>query len=226
MDSELLVHIPDLRQFQSQKFMFQWVSRLSYQRGRELQEALVAKRQAGLQQDTIILCEHLPTLSVGPRNRESIQSDWWARQGIDIVYPDRGGATTLHNPGQLIIYPVIDLRARKLGVKRFVELGLEAVGAALKSSGIKCMVALDPAGVWCGPSSRHKICSVGIRMRRGVTSHGFSVNCCNDLEPFTHFSACGISDSIATSIVTQAGQEALSPCISALCSNLAQLFSE
>jgi lipoyl(octanoyl) transferase len=107
-----------------------------------------------------------------------------------------------------MIYPVVSLRERGLGVKNFVQAGLEALCAVVGSFGICARVSLNPAGVWvydlgASKSDLRKIVSVGLRVRRGVTDHGFALNVNCDLQPYKRFAACGLSGVKSTSIVEE-----------------------
>lgn len=171
-----------------------------YREARDFQNSLVSLRQRSLISDAVLLLEHPPTLTLGQRFDASslpLSMEQWSRRGIQVVTTDRGGEATLHNPGQLVIYPVFDLRARKLGVRRFVELGLRAISDAAHDCGANAEPRLEPAGVWCGS---RKFASVGLRISAGVTNHGFAVNVVNDLEPFSWFNPCGLSGGNTTSL--------------------------
>jgi lipoate-protein ligase B len=178
---------------------------------REVQGELVERRIRGEIEDTIIFCEHPPTLSLGRRvdseSPEYAVCDWEAR-GVEVVRAARGGEATYHGPGQLLLYPVISLRARGLGVKRFVEIGLRVISSALEEvCGLDTEAMLNPAGVWVGGPQRgypgRKIGSVGLRIVSGVSSHGFSLNVLGGGEMSKYFNPCGLAGVELSSI----GQE-------------------
>lgn len=175
---------------------------------REVQAELVERRIRGEIEDTIIFCEHPPTLSLGRRvhsgSPEYAVCDWEAR-GVEVVRADRGGEATYHGPGQLLLYPVISLRARGFGVRRFVETGLGVIsGAVSEVCGLDAEAVLNPAGVWVGAAQRgypgRKIGSVGLRIVSGVSSHGFSLNVLGGAEMSTYFSPCGLAGVEVSSI--------------------------
>lgn len=184
---------------------------------RDIEQDLLEQRVNNQCGDTLLVCEHPPTLSIGRRTNEAdlkLSADEWRKLGVEVVLADRGGGATFHGPGQLVIYPVISLRARRMGVRDFVGLGLSAIASALKLLGVKAASArLEPAGVWVPGSVEHsklveaqKIASVGLRMKRGVTSHGFSINLSCDLSVFNLFTVCGVEGLKVTSLAAEIGR--------------------
>ncbi len=183
---------------------------LPYREARMLQESLAHLCRTEEVGDFAMLLEHPPTVTRGRRASESdlgLSRSEWTSRGVDVFDTDRGGFVTFHNPGQLIVYPVIDLPGRKLGLRAFVERGLGAVAAALGQCGVEAEVKLQPAGVWCGG---RKIAAVGLRIIRGVTSHGFSINVENDLQPFSWFNPCSLPDVQVTSLAELAPSSGVS----------------
>lgn len=157
---------------------------------REIQDALVADRIAGEIGDTVILCEHPPTITLGKNaSKEDLRfpSSYYEERKIDIVQTDRGGGLTYHCPGQMMLYPVISLRDRKIGVKRFVAEMLQAIAAAisLPSSSAKLHILQDGILI-----EERKIVFCGLRIVRGVSNHGFSININCELENFKSFVPC------------------------------------
>ena len=185
---------------------------IEYSAAREIQNQLIAKRLKGEIQDTVIFCEHPPTITLGKRTRAadiSLPKVELERCGFSVYEVERGGSVTVHNPGQLVIYPVIDLRDRGLGVRRFVELGLEAIVESLVQFGVNAVSNLGVVGVWCvardsqapaGKVAPRKIAQVGLKIVSGVTNHGFSVNINNELEGFGLVRPCGLEGVLVTSI--------------------------
>jgi lipoate-protein ligase B len=165
---------------------------VDYALGREFQESLVAERILGAGSDALIFGEHPHVVTLG---RNCSDSDFQAERAsleaanIAIVRTNRGGKATYHGPGQLVVYPVISLRERNLGVRRFVSLGLEAIAAAVASFELRPRVEISEPGVWVG---ERKLASVGLSISGGVTNHGFSLNVSNSLEYARLFSPCGL----------------------------------
>ena len=203
--------------------IFEHAGLLPFAEGRALQQRLVDERRHGTRGDTILFCEHPATFSCGRRTSERERALLPRRAEIAIVDADRGGSITYHGPGQLVIYPVIDLRARHLGVRSFVERGLQVLSECLKSYTIDAYPLLDPAGVWVKSDGRQlKIASVGLRIDRGITQHGFSLNVNLDLAPFREFTPCSLNDVEMTSIETLLADS--SPTISEVTGTLQELW--
>ena len=170
---------------------------ISFDEGRKIQEELIRKRAAREIEDTLITCEHYPTLSIGRRAKED---EWIALKdstNISIVHADRGGGVTYHGPGQLVMYPVVSLKERIRGVRDFVESALKVISLALEVVGVGAISSLSPAGVWV---ENRKIASVGLRILDGISNHGFSVNIQNDLSIYSNFVACGLRNAQVTSV--------------------------
>jgi lipoyl(octanoyl) transferase len=160
----------------------------------------VEERQAGEAGDRLFLLSHPPVITYGPRT--SLADLPPEAAAIPTVAVDRGGFATYHGPGQLVGYLVIDLKQRgPVDIVRWVETGLiEALG----SLGFPLIRRDTPrgesslVGVWT-PDHR-KLCSIGMRIRRGVTSHGFSINLDPDMHVFHTFTTCGLHDVTMTSL--------------------------
>jgi lipoyl(octanoyl) transferase len=135
--------------------------------------------------DEVWFLEHPPVFTLGMNaKREHLL----APGEIPVVQIDRGGQVTYHGPGQLVVYPLIDMRRAKLGVRDLVT-GLErAVVDFAASFGVTAECRRNAPGVYVGG---RKIASVGIRIRRGASYHGLAINVCNDLEPFQRINPCG-----------------------------------
>jgi lipoyl(octanoyl) transferase len=137
--------------------------------------------------DEIWLLEHTPVFTQGMNGKpEHIL----APGDIPVVQVDRGGQVTYHGPGQLVIYLLLDLRRRKLGVRHVVSGMEQAVIALLADYGIPAVSRQDAPGVYV---DGNKIASLGLRVRRGCSYHGLSLNVDMDLEPFSRINPCGYS---------------------------------
>lgn len=154
----------------------------------------------------LYLGEHAPTFTIGrgerdPKLRKSIHA--FARHGFDVVEIGRGGKTTYHGPGQMVGYPVFQLRSFKMGVKQFV-CGLETcMMDYLALWGIEGRRQEGLPGVWVGTD---KIGSVGIHVRKGVSMHGFALNLFTNLSHCRLIAPCGIPDQAMTSIQALTGK--------------------
>jgi lipoyl(octanoyl) transferase len=159
---------------------------------RELAKAVTPER------GFLLLLEHPPVYTLG-RNGDA--RNVLDPRGIPVVRSDRGGDVTYHGPGQLVGYPILDVR--RLGVKRFVR-GLEAsLIDVLAALGVAARRKEGCVGVW---ASKGKIASLGVRVSRGVSLHGFALNVCGDLEPFSRINPCGVPDCAVTSASAEAGR--------------------
>jgi lipoyl(octanoyl) transferase len=201
-----------------------WLGRASYHATHLLQEELVLARIAGQVPDTLLLLEHDPVITLGRGAKEAnvlVDADARARLGIDYEETGRGGDVTYHAPGQLVAYPIVDLKPDRCDVRRYVrDLG-RVMSLLAKDYGIAAgMVEGDPKliGVWVdldSPSSwpepatpasvEHrrigKIGAIGVRLSRWVTMHGFAFNVSTDLSGYASIVPCGISNRPVTSLV-------------------------
>jgi lipoyl(octanoyl) transferase len=188
------------------------LGRLSYADGLELQKQVRDAVEAGLVGDTLLLLEHDPTYTVGRRSAESeltMDEGWYAARGIELFETDRGGKVTYHAPGQLVGYPIM----RVDDVVAHVRLMEEAIIDALAEEGIEARSRADEGadytGVWVG---ERKIGSIGVHVRRGISTHGFSVNADMEMEPWSWIVPCGLSTPM-TSTEIETGRSPLLPCL-------------
>jgi lipoyl(octanoyl) transferase len=180
-----------------------WCSRLGlvpYEEARALQLRLEDARRLGEIPDLLLLLEHPPVYTKGRRTQPSelgMGEDWYRMQGIEVCEADRGGAVTYHGPGQLVGYPIVSLEARRMGVADYVERMEGLMIDSLAAWGIAARVREGVTGVWAG---ERKIGSIGVHVRRGITTHGFAINVNNDLQPFEWIVPCGIDGCQMTSV--------------------------
>lgn len=152
-------------------------------------------------EDLLIFCEHPPSLSLGNNfkgfAKGELPIESWRTRGFDVVRSDRGGQATYHGPGHLMIYPIINLKVLKLGVKKFIDLFLLSISQALELMGLKTHLDEDKIGLWIdcplGDSQRgpYKLSALGLRLDRGISRHGASLYLEGDMEPFDWFAPCG-----------------------------------
>ena len=194
--------------------------RIPYAEGLRLQSQIVAARKANLIRDTLILLEHPPVLTLG-RNatRANIlaSDDLLAQKSIEVHEINRGGDVTYHGPGQLVGYPIFDLRGDlpgkrgpHLGPVDFVRLMEEALILTCKDFGVPAQRICKLTGVWtlAGGSIREKkIAAIGIHVSQAVTSHGFALNVTTDLRDFDWIVPCGITDRTITSLELESPQD-------------------
>lgn len=190
------------------------------------QEELVRQRELGVIPDTLILVEHPPVVTVGrAKQRKNLLLDppALAARGIEFFEITRGGDATYHAPGQLVGYPIFDLRRHGRDVLRFCR-GMEfALVAALAAFGIAAEAVPGKAGVW---ARGRKIASLGISVRRWVTFHGFALNVTTDLAGFQVIRPCGEDPAVMTSMAAiLGGPVAMDAVRRAVASRLAETFS-
>jgi lipoate-protein ligase B len=165
----------------------------------ELQLGLHADVKAGKITGALILVEHLPVITMGasaePKN-VLVPADVLESNRIDLVKTDRGGDATYHGPGQLVGYPVVNLRTMGSDVHNFLRLLESTVISTIADFGVTGG-RNGPAGVWVGDK---KICSIGIAVRGGVTYHGFALNVDPDLRHFAFINPCGLDSDRITSL--------------------------
>ncbi|MHB8731564.1 MAG: lipoyl(octanoyl) transferase LipB [bacterium] len=179
--------------------------RLAYGDAWALQKALLAARQAGSVPDAVLFVEHPPVITLGRAARASnvlAVPGMLAARGIDVFQIERGGDVTYHGPGQLVGYPIVDLRALGEDVGRYVR-GLEgALIGALGTWQIAAERLQGFPGVWTGGA---KVAAIGVAVKRKVTMHGFALNVDPDLTAFDLINPCGLGRPV-TSIARLLGR--------------------
>jgi lipoyl(octanoyl) transferase len=195
-----------------------------YPLGLELQQAAVARIDAGEDRGTVLLVEHEAVYTAG---RRSLPEEY-PRDGTPVVPVDRGGKVTWHGPGQLVAYPVIRLR-RGIGPVDFVR-GLEqAIIETAAEFDVTGFRVRGRPGVWAdaGGIAPSKFAQIGIHTRDGIVTHGLALNCDNDLAPFGSFVPCGITDAGVATLSGIAGRR-ITPgdAAPALKRHLAELVAE
>jgi lipoate-protein ligase B len=157
--------------------------------------------------ESLILLEHPPTYTFGVRGKREhllTSADHLRARGADVIQTDRGGDVTFHGPGQIVGYPILDIRARGIGPATYVCTLEKAIIATLAIFGIDAERIDGRPGVWTGNG---KVAAIGVRVSRGVTTHGFALNVNTDLSWFQHIVPCGLPDITVTSMQQIAGRE-------------------
>jgi len=163
----------------------------------DLQRSLAAAVSQGAIPDTVIFCEHPPVITAGRRTAEG-ELHLPADAAVEVVETDRGGRSTYHGPGQLVCYPILDLRRHGKDVKLYVRRLEEALIQTLAPLGIEATRIEGLTGVWLQSPPR-KIASIGVRVARWVTTHGYALNVDLDPAPFSDWiTACGLEDAAFT----------------------------
>ena len=178
-----------------------------------LQQALVEERRAGLIPDTLLLLEHPHVLTVGVRRgggRANIvaTAERLEELGVSVVDAGRGGDVTYHGPGQLVGYPIIDLRPDRQDVHRYVRDLEEVMIRACAEFDVAAERLATFSGAWVRHPVRgpEKVAAIGVRIARWITSHGFALNVHTDLDYFDLIVPCGISDRGVTSLQRLTGR--------------------
>jgi lipoyl(octanoyl) transferase len=181
---------------------------LPYAEALGLQRALVEDRRAGRIGDLLLLVEHPHVLTLGVRGDGGrshilVSAEALASHRLDVHETGRGGDITYHGPGQLVGYPIIDLKPDRCDVHRYVRDLEEVLIRVAADYDIEAGRVPGLTGVWVGGS---KLAAIGVRIARWITSHGFALNVTTDLEYFNLIVPCGISDRGVTSLATLLGR--------------------
>ncbi len=200
--------------------------RLDYSRGWDLQRRLVQERAADRCPDTLLLLEHPHVFTFG-RSAQAHDcgepEDHLRDLGFPVYQVERGGAATYHGPGQIVGYPILALRSFCSGPKAYIRCLEEVLIKVLAEWDIKGRRIEKFPGVWVGEDPPKKIGCVGVRITRGVTMHGFSLNVGVDLSPFDRIVPCGIPGCRVTSMAKLLGQPLDTAVVR---SRIATLFSQ
>lgn len=166
----------------------------------DMQRRIHSRVVEGKSPDVLMLVEHPHVYTLGRRGKDSdilLTRSQLQDMDIEVHRVDRGGEVTYHGPGQLVGYPVINLRRWGGGPLKFVQSLERTLIATLAEFGINAESQDKPTGVWVGEA---KIAAIGVRVSKGVTMHGFALNVCPDLSFFEHIVPCGMPDAAVTSL--------------------------
>jgi lipoyl(octanoyl) transferase len=196
------------------------LGRVPYAEGLAIQQQVIAARKQNLIADTLLLLEHPPVLTLGRNAHRSnvlASDELLAQRGVELHEINRGGDVTYHGPGQLVGYPIIDLRGdlpgkkgpglKHLGPVDYVRLLEEVLIRTCGDFGVMAQRIPRLTGVWtiAGGSIREKkVAAIGVHVSQGVTSHGFALNVTTDLRDFDWIIPCGITDRQVTSLELEA----------------------
>jgi len=178
----------------------------NYREVLQLQHQLRGKRHRGEIPNTVLIVEHRPVITLGARqstNKLLADRKDLVQKQIDVVDIRRGGGTTAHNPGQLVFYPILNLRQLNRGISEYIR-ELESIGAELlEQLDVHAERKKGFPGLWVGTK---KIASVGVRVSRFITFHGMAINIQNDLSIFEFITPCGLEDVEMTSVLKETGK--------------------
>ena len=175
---------------------------VTYRDALDLQKQLVEERKADAIPDQLLLLEHPPVITLGVKTRSDrshvvATPEILEDEGVQILESGRGGDVTYHGPGQLVGYPILDLRPDRCDVHRYVRDLEETLIQAVLTFGIVAHRAPGLTGAWVG---NDKLAAIGVRIARWVTSHGFALNVSTNLSHFDFIVPCGIADKGVTSL--------------------------
>jgi lipoyl(octanoyl) transferase len=224
-----------------------YLGKLEYVEALRLQAELVALRAAGSIENVLLLLEHPPVLTLGrnaTRANILVTDEMLARRGVTVHEINRGGDVTFHGPGQLVGYPIFDLRTfhhlkgARFGPVDFVRMMEEALIRLCGVYGVRAGRVAGLTGVWCAGSANassldesggmgkgdRKIGAIGIHVARGITSHGFALNVTTDLTFFQLINPCGITDKTVTSLEREVPDAARIPKLEEIAHQAARQF--
>jgi lipoyl(octanoyl) transferase len=223
-----------------------YLGRIPYADALRLQAEVAALRLEGRVENVLLLLEHPPVLTLGrnARRQNVLASDeLLARRGVTLHEINRGGDVTYHGPGQLVGYPIFDLRSLhnskggRLGPVDFVRMMEEALIRLCGIYGVRAGRIAGLTGVWCGlhdsaetvapdspKNTERKIAAIGIHVSRGITSHGFAFNVTTDLRDFQLINPCGITDKPVTSLEREVPASVTLPSLEEIAHQAARQF--
>ncbi len=182
-----------------------WLGDVDYQKAYDLQLSLVEKVLSGQEPNTLLMLEHPNVYTKGRLSKDSdvlLTEEELAAKGIPVYETDRGGQVTYHGPGQLVVYPIVNLKDWG-GPVKYVRALEQVVIATLTEMGITASCESDNTGVW---TSQGKLAAIGVKISRGIAFHGFALNVNTDLAYYQNIIPCGIADRPVTSMASVLGQ--------------------
>ena len=216
------------------------LGRVDYSTALDLQKQLVEARHESRIGNTLLLLEHPPVVTLGRNSSRAnilASDEYLAYRGVEIHEINRGGDVTYHGPGQLVGYPILDLRSFTIGAKRigavdYVRFLEEALIRALGDFAVPAQRITGRTGVWTTPGGaipkktipEKKIAAIGVHISRGITSHGFALNVTTDLRDFDLIVPCGISDRAVTSLELEVPDGSTSPTVENAINSVARHF--
>ncbi len=179
------------------------LGKVDYSMAWRLQQHVHKRVATGELPNVLLLLEHPHVYTLGRRGQTSdilVDENRLEQLGVQVHHIDRGGEVTYHGPGQLVGYPIINLRSSGLGPLNYVRALEKIMVSTLAEFGISATSEDKPTGVWVGDA---KIAAIGVRVSRGTTMHGFALNVNPDLSYFNHIVPCGMPDATVTSMAAQ-----------------------
>ena len=178
------------------------LGRLGYNEALQVQHAIEAERKQGLGMDHLLFVEHPHVVTIGRNGHEDnvlATAAFLEQQGVELHETDRGGDVTYHGPGQVVGYPIIDLRNWKRDVGAFVRSLEQVLIDTLEEFGIRAMRVAGMTGVWTGQGeSAAKIAAIGVHLSRWVSTHGWALNVSTDLQYVGYIVPCGLTKPVTS----------------------------
>lgn len=174
---------------------------------------ILAKQNKKSTQNTLIVCEHPHTITVGKSGKNEnllYNEEFLKSRGVSLYHIDRGGDVTYHGPGQLVVYPIFDLETFNIGLRKYIDNLEEVMIRLVNMYNIKTRRNEGATGVWLGTEEERnirKIGAIGVRSSKFITMHGFALNINTDLSYFSLINPCGFTDRGVTSIEKETGQK-------------------
>lgn len=182
------------------------LGQVPYQEAWDLQRSLAGAVSQGAIPDTVVFLEHPPVVTLGRRTDASAELHIPEDTQVEVVETNRGGKSTFHGPGQLVCYPILDLKRHGRDVKQYVRNLEEALIRTVAPFGLEAERIDGLTGVWLTRPPR-KLASIGVHVSRWVTTHGYALNVDLDPAPFTDWiTACGLEDATFTTVACEAGR--------------------
>lgn len=185
---------------------------IGYREAWEMQgNLIIARKERRLKNDIVLFLEHPSVFTLGRRGgRECllVSEDFLEKADIQVIQVERGGNITFHGPGQMVVYPIVDLQAAGIKVVDFVNALEEVMLRTAQNWGIAAERNSLNRGIWVGP---HKLGSIGIAIRRGISFHGLALNVHTDLTPFSWIQPCGLQNVAMTTMQQETALELSMP---------------
>jgi lipoate-protein ligase B len=174
---------------------------IEYSQCLDIQKRIVQRKILEGGPDVLLILEHPPTVTLGVRGKASdliISPEEMSKRGVAVHHVDRGGEATFHGPGQVVCYPIVDLKALGLSARKYVQGLEETIIKTLADFDVRGFSQPKKVGVWTSPTE--KIASIGVRIQRRITYHGFSLNVDLQMNPCELIVSCGMPDARMVSL--------------------------
>ncbi|NPA45193.1 MAG: lipoyl(octanoyl) transferase LipB [Chlorobi bacterium] len=201
----------------SNKLTFKDLGTIDYGDALQIQEELFYKKIKNKTSEIenvndVLICEHPHVYTIGKSGNENnllINDDFLKKINATYFKTDRGGDITYHGYGQLVVYPIVDLKNFNIGIKDYIYKLEYLIINLLKEFNVKGEISDGNIGVWLdvGKTTERKICAMGVKVSKGITMHGLALNINTDLSYFNHINPCGFTNKGATSIKNELGKE-------------------